>query len=105
MIEFLLTIIAIVLLIVLAVIGIGVYILSKLLGGFGNVRKIFMKLTGWGNKARVSSDTKEGRTKKQSSNSSSSSSGSASSSSSASSTGGKIFNSNEGTYVDFEEIK
>ena len=104
MIEFLLTIIAIVLLIVLAVIGIGVYILSKLLGGFGNVRKLFMKLSGWGNKARVSSDTKEGRTKKQSSNSSSFGSA-GSSGSSSSSNGGKIFNSNEGTYVDFEEIK
>lgn len=102
MIETLLAIIVFFLLIVLVVIGIGVYILSKFLGGFGNVKKLFMKLTGWGRKAKVSSDTKEGRTKSQSSNSSSSSSGSASSSSS---TGGKIFNSNEGTYVDFEEIK
>lgn len=82
----------------------GMYLLSTLLGGLGNVWNLLRKLTGWGTDSRT-------HTAK------SSSSAHASSRSSDAGTsrrtpppgnhhrGEKMFGDNEGTYVDFEEVK
>lgn len=96
------------LIVVLSIIGIGVYLLSKLVGGFGNLKRIVKGLFSF-NKARKEAKKSKGDSSKAyssnrgSSSSSSSSSGGSSSQKTAS--GGKIFDSSEGEYVDFEEIK
>lgn len=95
------------LIVVLAIIGIGVYLLSKLVGGFGNLKRIvqgFFSFNKARNKAR--NEARNSQAYSSDSGTSSSSSGSSRSSSySGAASGGKIFDSSEGEYVDFEEIK
>lgn len=96
------------LIVVLAIIGIGVYLLSKLVGGFGNLKRIVKGIFSFNKARKEAKKSKEKSSKAYSSNSGSSyssSSASGSSSSQKAGGGGKIFDSSEGEYVDFEEIK
>lgn len=104
MIEFLLTIIVIVLVSIVVIVGIGIFVLCKIVGGFGNLKKIVSAFTGWGKTKQDNTKKNSKRPFAESSKSSDNSSTSETSSRSAG-TGGKMFNKNEGTYVDFEEIK
>ncbi|MBQ0021803.1 MAG: DUF4834 family protein [Prevotellaceae bacterium] len=102
MLEFLLSFILIILVVLLVIVGIGIFVLCKLLGGFSNVKKLFRKLTGIGSKKK--------KTERVHASGNGSSGGSASkdgdsAAEGGASTGGKMFSKNEGTYVDFEEVK
>ena len=67
---------------VLAIILLGLYLMSKMVGGFGNLRAIYRLFTGKGRTYNNHSktDTKNAQTS------------------------GKMFGQNEGTYVEFEEV-
>lgn len=102
--EFLLSLLFIFLIIVLSILGIGFYLLSKLFGGAENAWNMIRKFIGWKRGASAS----ESRGSSENSNDgfqSGSSSNSKSSSSERKNNNGKMFDSNEGTYVDFEEVK
>jgi hypothetical protein len=86
---------------VLALLLMGAYLLSKLLGGFSNLKNLFSQLTGWGkeNREKESAKTSSSRdnfsrtankTKKEDGNQGPET---------------KVFGQNEGTYIDFEEVK
>lgn len=82
----------------------GMYLLSKLVGGFDNLLKLFKKLTG--RKAKDSYRTSNASSAYGSSNSGTSSAASGGTGARrAKENGDKMFGSNEGTYVDFEEVK
>lgn len=96
-----------ILLFVLFPILLGLYLLSRMVGGFGNLKALYRLFTGGGT-------AQSQRTKRPSGTSRSSSSGGGTSRSSArggNSSGasaqasGKMFDDSEGTYVDFEEVK
>jgi len=86
--------------VLLLIIG-GFFLLSRLVGGFGNLKAIYRLFAGKRNGTRTRQSAK------------SSSAGSSShtytkrkkSSSNTSPTDEKMFADNEGTYVDFEEVK
>lgn len=87
--------------IALVFIGIGIYLMSRLVGGFGNLRAIYRLFTGKGKQ------THRKRTAKTSSSGKSSRTYNNNSTTSGSDAQGdtKVFGDNEGTYVDFEEVK
>lgn len=96
-----LTALFIIILFVLAFIAIGLYLISKLVGGFGNLRAIYRLFSGkgarntQGSSAKSSSSGKSSRTynKKEKATKN------------TAQTSGKMFEQNEGTYVEFEEVK
>ncbi len=94
-----------VLFVIVGAVFVGVYLLSKLMGGFSNLKHLFYQLTGWGCKdnARRTSAKKSASSRRSSRTSSTSQSTSSAQDSNSSS--GKVFGQNEGTYVDFEEVK
>ncbi len=85
---------------VLAIILLGLYLMSKMVGGFGNLRAFYRLFTGKG---------KQGA-RQQSAKSSSSGSSSrtynnhSKTDTKNAQTSGKMFGQNEGTYVEFEEV-
>lgn len=83
----------------LAFILIGLYLMSRLVGGFGNLKALYRLFTGKG----------KGNTRQRSAKSSGKSSRSYNNKSkkteSKAQTDGKMFGQNEGTYVEFEEVK
>ena len=84
---------------VLVFILIGLYLMSRLVGGFGNLKVLYRFITG-----------KRGRTARQSSAESSDKSSrtyyeKTEAAGGKAHTGGKIFGQNEGTYVEYEEVK
>lgn len=99
----------VILLFVISIFIVGVYLLSKLVGGFENLQRLFYKFTGWGKpKARTANG---GSSRFSSSTYSSTSDATGRTQSGGTSKGGgtangeKMFGRNEGTYVDFEEVK
>lgn len=80
------------------IVFLGLYLLSSLLGGFQNLRALFYKLTGWGPRPSSAS------TSEKSSRTSSQQSSSARETSDSGTSAEKKFGTNEGTYVDFEEV-
>ncbi len=100
--AFILGIIFVVLFAILAVLFIGAYLLSKLLGGFSNLRRLFMQLTGWGRNEKA-----QGRRAKTSSghDNFSQTANKAKKESREGAADAKMFDRNEGVYIDFEEVK
>lgn len=90
------------------ILGIGAYLLSRILGGFDNLVRLVKRMLGVGSKSQQSSSTystqssghSQGGRQERASDSDSSSS-----SDNVSHTNTKIFGANEGTYIDFEEVK
>ena len=96
-----LTALLIIFFIVLVFIAIGLYLMSKLVGGFGNLRAIYRLFTGKGAKNAQSSSAKSsssGKSSRTYTNKEKATKKSAQ-------TSGKMFEQNEGTYVEFEEVK
>lgn len=99
--EFLLSLLFIFLIIVLSILGIGFYLLSKLFGGAENAWNMIRKFIGWKRGASASAS----RGSSENSNGGFQSGSSKNSSSERKNNNGKMFDSSEGTYVDFEEVK
>lgn len=95
-----LTALLIIVFFVLAFILIGLYLMSKMVGGFGNLRAIYRLFTGKGKQgtrqqsAKSSSSGKSSRTYNKAKKTSTKNA----------QTTGKMFGQNEGTYVEFEEV-
>ena len=87
--------------IALVFILIGLYFLSRMVGGFGNLRAIYRLFSGkgaskaQGSSAKSSSSSQSSRTYTNKENTTKKSA----------QTPGKMFEQNEGTYVEFEEVK
>lgn len=87
--------------IVLVLMLIGLYLMSKMVGGFGNLRALYRLFTGRGRQgarqqsAKSSSSGKSSRTYNNKSTPHES----------KAQADGKMFGQNEGTYVEFEEVK
>ncbi|MBO7592202.1 MAG: DUF4834 family protein [Bacteroidaceae bacterium] len=79
----------------------GLYLMSRLVGGFGNLRAIYRLFSGKGAKnaqddsAKSSSSGKSSRTYTNKGKTTKN----------TAQTHGKMFEQNEGTYVEFEEVK
>lgn len=86
---------------VIVLLSIGTYILSALFGGLANLRNLFYRLMGWnaGNRQAGSASSSANKA------SSKTSSGYTKSQSQSSASQGKMFDRDEGTYIDFEEVK
>ncbi|NLV51651.1 MAG: DUF4834 family protein [Bacteroidales bacterium] len=84
---------------VLALIATGLYLLSKMVGGFSNLKSIYRAFKGKNN------SNANPRGQQNQSTSSNSSSAQSSHSNEDSTTDRKVFGRNEGTYVDFEDVK
>lgn len=102
------------LLIFVGVLSVGMYALSVLLGGFANLRRLLGRLMGWhtsgtrrdGASSRADAFRGTGRTSADGSNGASRGrKGSADRAKASTGGGGKVFAENEGTYIDFEEVK
>ena len=99
--EAFLTAILVIFIITVGLIAIGLYLISKLVGGFSNLKSIY----------RLFSGGERGTTKQRTTRASSSSERSSRTYNNKeehkkqSQTSGKMFDDNEGTYVDFEEVK
>lgn len=85
---------------VLAIILLGLYLMSKMVGGFGNLRAIYRLFTGKGKQgarqqsAKSSSSGKSSRTYNNKNQTRTKNA----------QTDDKVFGHNEGTYVEFEEV-
>lgn len=84
----------------LAFILVGLYLMSKMVGGFGNLRAIYRLFTGRGKQ-----HARRGSAKSSSSGSSSHTYNKKGKDGGAAQKDGKMFGQNEGTYVEFEEVK
>ena len=79
----------------------GLYLVSRLVGGFGNLRAIYRLFSGKGAKnaqGRSAKSSSSGKSSRTYTNKEKATKKSAQSS-------GKMFEQNEGTYVEFEEVK
>lgn len=93
--------------IIFVILGIGAYLLSRILGGFDNLVRLVRRMLGLGSKGQQSSSTSGSQSSRHTQGgrgTRTSDSDSTSSSDNVSHTNTKIFGANEGTYVDFEEI-
>lgn len=86
---------------ILALLFMGAYLLSKLLGGFANLKNIFCQLTGWGKKKSQKSSAKTS----SSYDNFSRTANKATKESREGAADAKMFDRNEGVYIDFEEVK
>ena len=98
--EAFLTAILVIFMIISGLVAIGLYLISKMLGGFGNLKSLYRFFSGGG----------QGTTEQRTAHSSSSSGHSSRINSqtkgeSQGQASGKMFDDSEGTYVDFEEVK
>ena len=90
-----------ILFIVFVFVLLGLYLMSRLVGGFGNLRALYRFFSGKGrqgarpNSAKSSASGKSSRTYNTKE----------STTKNTAQTSGKMFGQNEGTYVDFEEVK
>lgn len=97
------TVVFIIILIVLGFILIGFWLMSRLVGGFGNLRALYRLFKGKGvqgarhNTAKTSGSARSERTNNKKSH--------ATANGNVKSASGKMFEHDEGTYVDFEEVK
>lgn len=86
--------------ITLVFVGIGFYLMSKLVGGFGNLKALYRLFSGKGrqNTKQRTSHSASGRSSRTRHTQEQPSGGGGQAS-------GKMFSDSEGTYVDFEEVK
>lgn len=98
--SILLILLIIIFVIIITLLSLGTYILSALFGGFMNFKKIVYGLMGWnsGNTQTTSAKSSNKASSKTYSNYNKSQSKSTSSQ-------GKMFDKDEGTYIDFEDVK
>ena len=100
--EAFLTAILVIFFIIFGLVAIGIYLMSKMLGGFGNLRAIYRLFSGRGQ------STAQQRTAHSSSSSGHSSrtyTNKEKTTKNSAQTPEKMFEQNEGTYVDFEEVR
>lgn len=98
--DVLITILLFIVIPALALIIIGLYLLSRLVGGLGNLRAIYRLFSGKG-----VNNTQRSSAKSSSSGSSSRTYNNHSKTDTKNAqTSGKMFGQNEGTYVEFEEV-
>ena len=93
--------------IIFVILGIGAYLLSRILGGFDNLVRLVRRMLGLGSKSQQSSSTSGSQSSRHTQGgrqTRATESDDTSSSDNVSHTNTKIFGANEGTYVDFEEI-
>ena len=93
--------------IIFVILGIGAYLLSRILGGFDNLVRLVRRMLGLGSKCQQSSSSSGAQSSRHSQGgrqTRATESDDTSSSDNVSHTNTKIFGANEGTYVDFEEI-
>ncbi len=98
--EAFLTALILIILPALIFILIGLYLMSRLVGGFGNLKALYRLFTGRGGQ-----NARQESAKSSSSDSSSRTYNRGRKSGSDAQTGGKMFGQDEGTYVEFEEVK
>lgn len=94
--------------IIFVILGIGAYLLSCILGGFDNLVRLVRRMLGLGSKSQQSSSTSGSQSSRHSQGgrqTRATESDDTSSSDNVSHTNTKIFGANEGTYIDFEEVK
>ena len=94
--------------IIFVILGIGAYLLSRILGGFDNLVRLVRRMLGLGRKSQQSSSTSGSQSSRHTQGgreTRTSDSDSTYSSDNVSHTNTKIFGANEGTYIDFEEVK
>ena len=89
--------------IIFVLVLIGLYLLSKMVGGFSNLKAIYRLFSGKGTR-RPNNHSAKSSSSRGSSRRASASQGKADSQQGATSDG-KVFGENEGTYVEFEEVK
>lgn len=99
--SILLALLIIIFIIIIVLLSFGTYVLSTLLGGFINLKNLVCQLMGW------NKDKTQSRSSQSSANKSSSQTSSARTSTKGkpSASDGKMFDRDEGTYIDFEEVK
>lgn len=95
-----LTTLFIVVFFVLTFILIGLFLMSRLVGGFSNLRALYRLFTGKGKR-----NTQKHSAKSSSSSKSSRTYNHTKTQRDDAQTDGKMFGQNEGTYVEFEEVK
>ena len=99
--DVLITVLLFIVIPALVFICIGLYLMSRLVGGFGNLRALYRLLTGKGRpgarqtSAKSSASGKSSRTYNNKEKTTKK----------TAQTPDKMFGQNEGTYVDFEEVK
>ena len=77
----------------------GTYVLSRLFGGFINLKNFVCRLMGWNTGKASSSQSSSKKTQSKTS------SAYTKSQEQSSAPQGKMFDKDEGTYIDFEEVK
>ena len=90
-----------ILFIVFVFVLLGLYLMSRLVGGFGNLRAIYRLFSGKGASKAQGSSAKSS----SSNNSSRTYTNKEKTTKNSAQTPGKMFEQNEGTYVEFEEVK
>ena len=94
--------------IIFVILGIGAYLLSRILGGFDNLVRLVRRMLGLGSKGQQSSSSSGAQSSRHSQGgrqTRATESDDTSSSDNVSHTNTKIFGANEGMYIDFEEVK
>ena len=103
--SFLLFIFFLIIFVIIGVAALGLSLISSLFGGFSNLRHIIRRMMGW-EKPTSSKYTSDKKSAYSSGSSSSRDYGSDSGAGTKKPhSGEKVFGQNEGTYVDFEEVK
>lgn len=100
--SILLILLVFVFVVIILLLSFGTYVLSLLFGGFMNLKNFVYNLLGWNN-GTTRTNSANASSSKTSSHTSSAHSNTKGQSSSASQD--KVFNKDEGTYIDFEEVK
>lgn len=98
--SLLLILLTIVFVVIIILLSLGTYVLSALFGGFVNLKNVVCRLFGWDSGGQQTHSAQSSSSNKTSSRTSSDKGKSKSPPSE-----GKVFNQDEGTYIDFEEVK
>lgn len=88
-----------ILFILLVLVLIGFYLMSRLVGGFGNLKALYRFFTGKGGRATRQSSAKSSDKSSRTYHEKTEAAGG------KAHTGDKMFGQNEGTYVEYEEVK
>ena len=86
--------------VIFILLSLGTYILSTLLGGFMNLKNFICRLMGWNINGKTQTNTANSSFDKTSSHASSTDT-----KNNRRPSQGKMFDQDEGTYIDFEEVK
>ena len=91
--------------IALVFIGIGILLMSRMVGGFGNLRALYRLFRGFGRPANQKTHQRSAKTSSSRQSSHSRQGARSENTQTSAQSDGKMFGQNEGTYVDFEEVK